>query len=132
MNKNNPKGRSSVDSNPLHPFVTPEGYFEDFKVNIMERIKDEEQVEVATNNKINLKKIWYYVAGVAAVIVVALVVNFLPFEDPNLELQASQVELLSEEEFEQFLIDESAEDYWRIILLESEEDENMIGSSVEY
>ncbi|MDN4753914.1 hypothetical protein QYZ87_05135 [Porphyromonadaceae bacterium W3.11] len=132
MNKNNQKRRSSVDSNPLHPFVTPEGYFEDFKVNIMERIKDEEQVEVTTNNKINHKTIWYYVAGIAAVIAVVLGVNFLSFEEQSQDLQANQVELLSEDEFEQFLIDESADDYWRIILLESEGDENMIGSSVEY
>lgn len=132
MNKKDHKMRSSVDSNSLHPFVTPEGYFDDFKVNLMERIKDEEQVEVTTDNQKKYKNVWYYVAGMAAVIAVALGINFLPIVEHSQDLQASQVELLSEEEFEQFLIDESAEDYWRIILLESEGDENMIGSSVEY
>lgn len=112
---------NKVESNPLHPFLTPDGYFEDFKMNIMERIKEEEQIEVVPEKKKkNLLVRWMLpIAAAAAVFATVFVLNFNRPETPEkMGLLATQTDLLTEDEFEQFLYEETAEDYWGQMLLD--------------
>lgn len=112
---------NKVESNPLHPFLTPDGYFEDFKMNIMERIKEEEQIEVVPEKKKkNLLVRWMLpIAAAAAVFATVFVLNYNRPETPEkMGLLATQTDLLTEDEFEQFLYEETAEDYWGQMLLD--------------
>lgn len=112
---------NKVESNPLHPFLTPDGYFEDFKMNIMEKIKEEEQIEVVPEKKKkNLLVRWTLpIAAAAAVFATVFVLNFNRPETPEkMGLLATQTGLLTEDEFEQFLYEETAEDYWGQMLLD--------------
>lgn len=135
MKENNQRKYSKVEKNPLHPFVTPDAYFDEFKTKIMARIKEEEQLPAPVIIKKPVyKRILPYIISAAAVLLVALLINFYPEKQmgDGMMLQAVEMEDLSEEEFEQFLIDETAEDYWKQILLENENDDDMMGNSVQY
>lgn len=113
---------NKVESNPLHPFRTPDGYFEQFKVNIMERIQDEEQIEVEVIKKKNPIVKWVWPIAAAAAVLAAIFVLKLdqPASPEAMSFMATQSDLLTEDEFEEFLIEETAEDYWGQMLLDDE------------
>lgn len=123
--------RKNIENDPLHPFVTPEGYFVHFKERLMQRI--EEEKEVQTEVKSQASKLWkpyvYWSIGVAAVLL--LVVSLWKLSPLQHSALPEPVELnaydMSDEEFQQFLLDDTNEDYWGFIYME-EGDQNVISS----
>lgn len=109
--------RENIKNDPLHPFVTPEDYFATFKERLMQRIEEEEKVQ--NEVKSQARKLWkpylYWSIGAAAVLLLAVSLwNLSPLQhsaalpDP-VELNAYD---MSDEEFQQFLLDDTNEDYW--------------------
>ena len=123
--------RKNNENNPLHPFVTPEGYFATFKEQLMQRIKEEEKVQ--QEFKTQGRQLWrpylyWLVSAAAGLLLVVSLWNLSPLQHPSIsdpvELKAYD---MSDEEFQQFLLDDTNEDYWGIIYLE-EDDQNVISS----
>lgn len=121
-----------MEENPLHPFKTPDGYFDSFKDRLMTRIAEEEiQVIPKTRKHLDVLRPYIYIA--AAIAGLVLVLNLMPnvFQE-RIETQENtdlRAEDLSEEQFQQFLLDDTTEDYWGTILLENIDDNNVISSS---
>lgn len=136
MNKSDRDTRSSVDNNPMHPFIIPEGYFEEFKKTMMEKVRQESSAEkrVMKSTHPLLRGVRPYLLTAAVVAAFALVFSFFPKSDvpSGGESIATFSESLSEEEYQQFLLEETTQDYWGSILLESEEDEVLYMSSLFY
>ena len=123
---------NKMEENPLHPFKTPDGYFDSFKDRLMTRIAEEEiQVIPKTRKHLDVLRPYIYIA--AAIAGLVLVLNLMPnvFQE-RIETQENtdlRAEDLSEEQFQQFLLDDTTEDYWGTILLENIDDNNVISSS---
>ncbi|MBR8702849.1 hypothetical protein [Porphyromonas levii] len=121
-----------MERNPLHPFSTPEGYFESFKDRLMARIAEEEvQVIPQKPKPLDVLRPYLYIA--AAIVGLVLVLNLVPnlfdkgIESTGIELRAED---MSKDQFEQFLLDDTTEDYWGTVLLEDMDNEkNIISSS---
>lgn len=123
-------------NNPLYPYSTPKGYFEDFKSRLMDRIHQEESVEQELPEPqkrpiLQVLKPYLYLA--AMFVGLALFINLFPrlsrtSPDATEPLATEQRVEVSDEEFEQFLLDDTAEDYWGIVLMESENDLDVMGA----
>lgn len=120
-----------MEENPLHPFKTPDGYFDTFKDRLMARIAEEE-IQIAPKKRKQLDVLRPYLYIAAAIAALVLVLNFVPnlfkgeFENENIELRAED---MSEEQFHQFLLDDTTEDYWGTVLLEDIDEHEVISSS---
>lgn len=123
--------RKNIENDPLHPFVTPENYFATFKERLKQRIEEEEKVQ--SEVKSQPRKLWkpyvYWSIGAAAVLLLAVSLWTLsPLQQSTLpdpvELNAYD---MSDEEFQQFLLDDTNEDYWGFIYME-EDDQSVISS----
>lgn len=123
--------RKNIENDPLHPFVTPENYFATFKERLKQRIEEEEKVQ--SEVKSQTRKLWkpyvYWSIGVAAVLLLAVSLwTPSPLQQSTLpdpvELNAYD---MSDEEFQQFLLDDTNEDYWGFIYME-EDDQSVISS----
>ncbi len=123
--------RKNIENDPLHPFVTPENYFATFKERLKQRIEEEEKVQ--SEVKSQPRKLWkpyvYWSIGAAAVLLLAVSLWTLsPLQQCTLpdpvELNAYD---MSDEEFQQFLLDDTNEDYWGFIYME-EDDQSVISS----
>lgn len=123
--------RENIENDPLHPFVTPENYFATFKERLKQRIEEEEKVQ--SEVKSQTRKLWkpyvYWFIGAAAVLLLAVSLWTLsPLQQSTLpdpvELNAYD---MSDEEFQQFLLDDTNEDYWGFIYME-EDDQSVISS----
>lgn len=123
--------RKNIENDPLHPFVTPENYFATFKECLKQRIEEEEKVQ--SEVKSQTRKLWkpyvYWSIGAAAVLLLAVSLWTLsPLQQSTLpdpvELNAYD---MSDEEFQQFLLDDTNEDYWGFIYME-EDDQSVISS----
>lgn len=123
--------RKNIENDPLHPFVTPENYFATFKERLKQRIEEEEKVQ--SEVKSQTRKLWkpyvYWSIGAAAVLLLAVSLWTLsPLQQSTLpdpvELNAYD---MSDEEFQQFLLDDTNEDYWGFIYME-EDDQSVISS----
>ncbi|MDO5016910.1 MAG: hypothetical protein Q4E10_00930 [Porphyromonas sp.] len=122
--------------NPIYPFTTPDNYFEDFKDRLMLRIAAEEtvlQTSAKTSTQASAKRqpsrtrrIFFYVAGIAAILIgLAVVFNLINVPTSGLnqqELMDLRAEDAVDEQFHQFLLDETTEDYWGTILMEETND----------
>lgn len=126
--------RENIKNDPLHPFVTPEDYFATFKERLMQRIEEEEKVQ--NEVKSQARKLWkpyvYWSIGAAAVLLLAVSLWTLsPLQQSTLPATLDPVELnaydMSDEEFQQFLLDDTNEDYWGSIYME-EDDQSVISS----
>lgn len=111
---------------PLFPYKTPDGYFDNLKVSIMEQIKSEEA------NKSNVVEVLRpYLYLVAMFIGLALFLNLLPivekkFAKDNIELRAEDA---TDEEYNEFLLDETYDDYWGTIIMENNSNDKNLSSS---
>ena len=123
--------RKNIENDPLHPFVTPENYFATFKERLKQRIEEEEKVQSEVKSQTG--KLWkryvYWSIGAAAVLLLAVSLWTLsPLQQSTLpdpvELNAYD---MSDEEFQQFLLDDTNEDYWGFIYME-EDDQSVISS----
>lgn len=123
--------RKNIEIDPLHPFVTPENYFATFKERLKQRIEEEEKVQSEVKSQI--RKLWkpyvYWSIGAAAVLLLAVSLWTLsPLQQSTLpdpvELNAYD---MSDEEFQQFLLDDTNEYYWGFIYME-EDDQSVISS----
>lgn len=123
--------RKNIENDPLHPFVTPENYFATFKERLKQRIEEEEKVQ--SEVKSQPRKLWkpyvYWSIGAAAVLLLA--VSFWTLSPLQQSTLPDPVELnaydMSDEEFQQFLLDDTNEDYWGVIYME-EDDQSVISS----
>lgn len=138
MSNRKDKRKQEMDKNPLYPYSTPEGYFEDFKSRLMSKIQEEEMLlePLEQRKKPILEVLRPYLYLAAMFVGLALLINFFPtvtkqsedFTQP-VSLTAEQVTIdVTEEEFEQFLLDDTAEEYWGTILLESRDNSNVMGA----
>lgn len=122
------------ENNPLYPYSTPEGYFGDFKSRLMDRIREEERAEelLEQHKRPILEVLKPYLYLAAMFVGLALFINLFPRlsrTSPHATepLSAEQVYEVSDEEFEQFLFDDTAEDYWGTVLLDSGNDYDVMG-----
>lgn len=123
--------RKNLKNNPLHPFVTPEDYFVTFKECLMQRIEEENKVQ--SEVKSQARKLWkpyvYWSIGVAAVLLLIVSLwDLSPLQhSATLDPEELNTYDMSDEEFQQFLLDDTNEDYWGFIYME-EDDQSVISS----
>lgn len=123
---------NKIEENPLYPFTTPEGYFDDFKERLMNRIATKETT-VATPQKTSVLRVLRpYIYAAAALAGIMLAINFAPDFFPTKATSDTTTSLanekLSDEQFKQFLLDDTTEDYWGTVLLETFDDNRNISS----
>lgn len=122
---------NKMESNPLHPFKTPDGYFDSFKDRLLTRIAEEEiQVIPKERKRLDVLRPYLYIAAAIAGLVVML--NALPNFFKEIQSQQDKVlhaEDMSEEQFQQFLLDDTTEDYWGTVLLDNIDEDDVISSS---
>lgn len=99
----------------------------------MARIAEEEEVQVLPQKPKRLDVLRPYLYIAAAIVGLVLVLNLVPnlfdkgIESTGIELRAED---MSEDQFNQFLLDDTTEDYWGTVLLEDMDNEkNIISSS---
>ncbi|WP_297719991.1 hypothetical protein [uncultured Porphyromonas sp.] len=108
------------ENNPLHPFVTPEGYFDTFKERLMVRIAADERAQKQVQRR--SAKIWrpYIYWSAVAAVVLLFVLSLWSFW-PQIATEELNAYDITDEEFQQFLLDDTDEDYWGIVYLEDEQ-----------
>lgn len=124
--------KNKMEENPFHPFKAPDGYFDTFKDRLMARIA-EEQIQVIPKGRKRLDVLRPYIYIAAAIAGLVLVLNIVPNQSQESigtqEVVKIKAEDLSEEQFQQFLLDDTTEDYWGTVLLEDIDDNSIISSS---
>lgn len=124
-----PNINSNKDNrDPLYPFSIPEGYFDSFRDKLMARISAEE-IAPSPNKPTILEALRPYLYAAAAV--VAILMTIFAW-DPLVDLfsgdraQEAVSAEMTDDEFQQFLLDDTSEDYWGVIL--TEDDQNRTSS----
>lgn len=123
---------NKMEENPLYPFKTPDGYFDSFKDRLMTRIAEEEiQVIPEQRKRLDVLRPYLYIA--AAIAGLVLVLNLIPKDlfregvaDQDTVLHAEE---MPEEQFQQFLLDDTTEDYWGTVLIEDYDEDDILSSS---
>ena len=121
----------SKADNPLYPFTLPEGYFGAFKEQMMERIRAEQRQGVPQSTTI-VRPLWRkydlrsYAYIAAAVIILLLTVGYFTLLAPDRQLSEGYhtpiIAEMSEDDFQQFIIDDTADDYWGTVMMQEDSD----------
>ncbi|MDO5035922.1 MAG: hypothetical protein Q4D93_03065 [Porphyromonas sp.] len=119
--------RDTTQQSPNHPYRVPEGYFEGLKANVFAKIKEENIIPEPKLQPLPQPKHWYqrsatYIYAAAALAGLAILVRFVPLQTRQ-ESDLSALDRISPELYEQFLLEETADEYWSTTLLDLESEQ---------
>lgn len=111
---------------PLFPYTVPEGYFDGFKADLMNRIHDEGKKKTRVYDVL---RPYLYLA--AMFIGLALFLNLLPLVSQKNNSAGDELvaEEANQQQFEEYLLDETSDDYWGEIILDNGSNDYNISSS---
>lgn len=112
-----PQINEEKTKDPLYPYITPDDYFKTVKAQIMDRIS-EEAMAPKTKELRGIARLRPYLYAAAVVIGILVTIyawdSSVGFPFSNNRIDNISTTDMSDDEFQQFLLDDTSEDYWSL------------------
>lgn len=113
----------------LYPYSVPEGYFDSLKANILHRIEEEgdDAIQIEEAPRTWYQKMAPYLYLAAVMVGFVLLMRLIPTK----ESPVNTLDNATSEVYDEFLLEETAEDYWGVVFVnEMPDDEStLLGSN---